>query len=227
MSNSPFAATRRRTAYVRVGKRVFDVLAAGVALILLAPVYVIVALLVAVRLGRPVLFRQLRPGLRGRPFRLVKFRTMTDARDAEGNLLPDDVRLTRFGRFLRSTSLDELPELWNVLRGDMSLVGPRPLLMSYLERYTPEQARRHEVRPGLTGWAQVNGRNRLGWDDRFAHDVWYVDRVGLWLDLKILAATVAAVARRDGISAEGNATMPEFTRERPHEGQMEMARHGR
>lgn len=157
-----------------------------------------------------MLFRQMRPGLHGEPFTLYKFRTMTDARDADGNLLPDAQRLTRFGRFLRSTSLDELPELWNVLKGDMSLVGPRPLLMQYLERYTPEQKRRHEVRPGITGWAQVNGRNAITWEEKFALDVWYVDNQSLWLDLRILMLTVWKVLRREAISQAGNATMTEF-----------------
>ena len=177
---------------------------------MLAPVIVVVAVLVRTRLGSPVLFSQVRPGKSGRPFRMVKFRTMTDARDATGQLLPDDVRLTRFGRFLRSTSLDELPELWNVLLGHMSLVGPRPLLMQYLPLYSDEQSRRHDVLPGLTGWAQVNGRNRTTWDERFAQDVWYVDNVSLSVDLKVLVLTVLKVVRRDGVSAEGHATMPPF-----------------
>jgi lipopolysaccharide/colanic/teichoic acid biosynthesis glycosyltransferase len=158
-----------------------------------------------------VLFRQVRPGLQGRPFTMVKFRTMTDDRGPDGALLPDARRLTPFGRFLRASSLDELPELWNVLKGDMSLVGPRPLLMEYLPLYTPEQARRHEVRPGITGWAQVNGRNAISWANKFALDVWYVDHRSLWLDLQILWRTVRKVLVRDGISAEGEATMPKFT----------------
>lgn len=191
-------------------KRGADVLAAGAALVALAPVLGVIALLVRLRLGRPVLFRQQRPGLGGRPFELVKFRTMRDAVGADGVALPDDERITALGRRLRSLSLDELPELWNVVRGDMSLVGPRPLLMAYLERYTPEQARRHEVRPGLTGWAQVNGRNALGWDERFALDVWYVDHWSPRLDARIVARTLAHVVRRQGISADGHATMPEF-----------------
>lgn len=191
-------------------KRAFDVVLASAALVLLAPVLLFIALWVWRRLRRPMIFRHTRPGLHGRPFQLVKFRTMTDARDASGRLLPDEDRLTPFGRFLRSTSLDELPELINVLRGEMSLVGPRPLLMEYLELYTPQQARRHEVRPGMTGWAQVHGRNALSWEEKFALDVWYVDHRSLWLDVKILLATVAAVLRREGVTAEGSATMPRF-----------------
>lgn len=181
------------------------------ALVALSPLIAAVAAMVAVKLGRPVLFRQRRPGLGGKPFEILKFRTMTDARAADGSLLPDHERLPPFGRWLRATSLDELPELWNVVRGDMSLVGPRPLLMQYLERYSPSQARRHEVRPGLTGWAQINGRNAIGWDEKLALDVWYVDNRSLRLDLKILAATLLAVAGRRGIAADGFATMPEFT----------------
>jgi lipopolysaccharide/colanic/teichoic acid biosynthesis glycosyltransferase len=192
-------------------KRSFDLVLAVFAALLLAPVLAVVAVLVRSRLGSPVLFRQLRPGLHGKPFEMVKFRTMTDARGADGALLPDAVRLTPFGQFLRRASLDELPELWNVLRGEMSLVGPRPLLMQYLPLYSPAQARRHAVRPGVTGWAQVNGRNALSWDEKFAADVWYVDNCSLWLDLKILALTVLAVLGRKGISAAGEATMPPFT----------------
>ena len=191
-------------------KRLFDLAVAALALLALLPVILAVALAVRVALGSPVLFRQMRPGLRGRPFELFKFRTMRDARDAGGRLLADEERLTRFGRLLRSTSLDELPGLLNVLRGEMSLVGPRPLLMQYLDRYTPEQARRHEVRPGLTGWAQVNGRNAIGWNEKFALDVWYVDHRSMMLDLKILLMTVGHVLGRSGISYEGAATMPEF-----------------
>lgn len=187
-----------------------DVLLAGAGLVVTWPV--IVALAVAVRrgMGSPVFFRQVRPGLHGRHFTVVKFRTMKDARDGAGRLLPDSERLTGLGRFLRATSLDELPQLWNVLRGDMSLVGPRPLLPEYLDRYTPEQARRHEVRPGITGWAQVNGRNASTWEQRLQQDVWYVDNQSFWLDLKILWLTVAKVLRREGVSKEGHATMPEF-----------------
>jgi len=166
--------------------------------------------LVRRKLCRPVFFRQIRPGLNGQPFQMLKFRTMTDERGPDGALLPDAVRLTPFGRWLRATSLDELPELWNVLKGDMSLVGPRPLLMEYLPLYTPEQARRHEVRPGITGWAQVNGRNAISWEDKFQLDVWYVDNRSLWLDIKILWLTVKKVLLRDGISAAGEATMPRF-----------------
>ncbi len=193
------------------GKRLLDLVGAGVGLLLLAPLMLLIAILVRVGLGSPVLFRQQRPGLHGKPFTLYKFRTMTDARDAQGNLLPDEQRLTRLGRFLRSTSLDELPELWNVLKGDMSLVGPRPLLMEYLPLYTPEQFRRHGVRPGVTGWAQIRGRNTLTWEERFALDVWYVDHVSLGLDLKILALTLWKVLTREGISHPGSDTMPKFT----------------
>ena len=157
-----------------------------------------------------MLFKQVRPGLQGKPFTLYKFRTMTDARDQEGNLLPDTARLTKLGRFLRSTSLDELPELWNVIKGDMSLVGPRPLLMQYLDRYTPEQARRHETKPGLTGWAQVNGRNAISWEEKFDLDIWYVDYCSLFLDVRIILLTLLKVFRREGIAADGEATMPEF-----------------
>ena len=195
----------------RLVKRLADVTASAVGLLVLSPVLGALALLVRQRLGSPVLFRQVRPGLGGRPFEMVKFRTMTDARGSDGALLPDADRLTPFGRFLRASSLDELPELWNVLRGDMSLVGPRPLLVRYLDRYTPEQARRHEVRPGITGLAQVSGRNALSWDEKFALDVWYVDHASLRLDLTILARTLLKVVRRDGISADAHATMPEFT----------------
>lgn len=191
-------------------KRCMDLLAAGFALVLFSPVIAVIAGLVALRLGLPVFFRQQRPGKHGKPFRLVKFRTMTDARGPDGALLPDSERLTGFGKFLRATSLDELPTLYNVLRGDMSLVGPRPLLMAYLPLYTPEQARRHAVRPGVTGWAQVNGRNAINWDEKFRHDVWYVDNQSLWLDLRILALTIKSVVRREGINADGEATMPVF-----------------
>lgn len=193
------------------GKRLVDIVVAACLLVILAPVLFVLSLLVLVTMGYPVIFSQKRPGLAGRPFQLMKFRTMTDKRDQEGNLLPDAHRLTRFGRMLRSTSLDELPELWNVLKGDMSLVGPRPLLMEYLPLYTPEQARRHQVRPGITGWAQVNGRNVLGWEKRFQLDVWYVDNQSWWLDLLILWKTVCQILRRQGIAHEGHATMPRFT----------------
>ena len=192
-------------------KRLFDFVAASLALLMLALPLLALAWVIRRKLGSPVLFRQVRPGLQGRPFTMVKFRTMTDDRGPDGALLPDARRLTPFGRFLRASSLDELPELWNVLKGEMSLVGPRPLLMEYLPLYTPEQARRHEVRPGITGWAQVNGRNAISWADKFALDVWYVDHRSLWLDLQILWRTVRKVLVRDGISAEGEATMPKFT----------------
>jgi lipopolysaccharide/colanic/teichoic acid biosynthesis glycosyltransferase len=191
-------------------KRSFDVLASGVALLVLLPVLAIIAILVRWHLGAPVLFSQQRPGLGGRLFRMWKFRTMSNGVDADGRLLPDAQRLTKFGARLRSTSLDELPELWNVLCGDMSLVGPRPLLPSYLARYSPEEGRRHEVRPGLTGWAQVNGRNLTDWDARLRLDVWYVDHRSFWLDLRIIARTVKIVLRREGISSAGEATMSEF-----------------
>lgn len=191
-------------------KRVFDFVAASLALLLFALPLLALAWLIRRKLGSPMLFRQVRPGLHGKPFTMVKFRTMTDERGSDGALLPDAQRLTQFGRFLRASSLDELPELWNVLKGEMSLVGPRPLLMEYLPLYTHEQARRHEVRPGITGWAQVNGRNAISWDDKFALDVWYVDRRSLWLDLRILWLTVRKVLVRDGISAAGEATMPRF-----------------
>lgn len=191
-------------------KRLLDICGALTGLVLLSPVLLLTALAVRLRLGTPVLFRQTRPGLHGAPFELLKFRTMTDARDAGGRLLSDAKRLTPLGRLLRSTSLDELPELLNVLRGEMSLVGPRPLLMDYLLHYTPEQGRRHEVRPGITGWAAVQGRNSTSWERRLQLDVWYVDHRSLGLDLKILLLTVVKVVRREGISAEGHATMPRF-----------------
>lgn len=191
-------------------KRAFDIAASFAALVLISPAVLLIAALVRIRLGSPVLFAQPRPGLGGRVFTLWKFRTMTDERDTGGNLRPDADRLTRFGRFLRSTSLDELPELWNVLRGDMSLVGPRPLLVSYLPRYSAEQARRHEVRPGLTGWAQVNGRNAASWEERLRLDTWYVDHRTLLLDFHIVLKTVTIVLRREGISSADSVTMPEF-----------------
>lgn len=191
-------------------KRVFDLLASSLLIVILSPVMLIVALLVWLVHGSPLIFRQQRPGYQGKPFICLKFRTMNDRRDEHGKLLPDEQRLTSLGKFLRSTSLDELPELFNVLRGEMSLVGPRPLLMQYLDRYTPEQARRHEVLPGITGWAQINGRNALSWEDKFRLDIWYVDHWSFWLDLKILALTVIKVLRREGISREGFATAPEF-----------------
>lgn len=192
-------------------KRVFDFLAATVALLLLFPVIAILAWQIRRKLGSPVLFRQTRPGLHGEPFLMIKFRTMRDAIGPDGQPLPDAERMTPFGSFLRAASLDELPELWNVLMGDMSLVGPRPLLMEYLPLYSPEQARRHEVRPGVTGWAQINGRNALSWEEKFRLDVWYVDNQSFWLDLKILALTVKKVFVREGISAAGEATAAKFT----------------
>lgn len=191
-------------------KRCIDIVGAGIGLIVLSPFFVITAIAIWVRMGTPVIFKQMRPGLNGKPFCMYKFRTMTNEKDEQGNLLPDELRLTRLGRFLRSTSLDELPELFNVLKGDMSLVGPRPLLMQYLDRYTPEQARRHEVKPGITGWAQINGRNAITWEEKFALDVWYVDNCSFWLDVKILFMTLVKVFTREGISAVGEATMPEF-----------------
>ena len=192
-------------------KRVFDIAASTSALIVLSPVLAITAYKVKKELGSPVLFRQTRPGLHGRPFEMIKFRTMKDATDKEGNVLPDSERLTDFGKKLRASSLDELPELWNVLKGDMSLVGPRPLLMEYLPLYNAEQAKRHNVRPGVTGYAQVNGRNSLSWEDKFKLDTWYVEHQSLWLDMKILLKTVKKVIIKDGISAEGEATMTKFT----------------
>ena len=191
-------------------KRGFDVVAAAALLLCLCLPLALLALLIRVKLGSPVLFRQQRPGLHGQPFLMVKFRTMTDACGPDGALLPDAQRMTALGRWLRATSLDELPELWNVLKGEMSLVGPRPLLMEYLTLYTAEQARRHEVRPGITGWAQVNGRNAIDWTQRFKLDVWYVDHQTLWLDLRILWLTLRKVWRREGISAEGEVTMAKF-----------------
>jgi lipopolysaccharide/colanic/teichoic acid biosynthesis glycosyltransferase len=191
-------------------KRVFDVIFSSIALAMLAPVFLGVFVLVRLKLGAPAFFRQERPGIGGKPFNMIKFRTMLDATDKKGNLLPDSERLTLFGAKLRSTSLDELPELWNVLRGDMSLVGPRPLLMEYLPLYSAEQQRRHDLRPGLTGWAQVNGRNALSWEEKFQLDVWYVDNHSLLLDLKILFLTVKKVMVRDGISGQGVATMSRF-----------------
>jgi sugar transferase EpsL len=196
------AGSFRGTGYAL--KRPLDLLAAGLLLILASPFLVLIGVAAAIFQGFPVLFRQTRPGLCGRPFELVKFRTMRQGTDTDAQ------RLTRLGRFLRRTSLDELPAFWNVLRGDMSLVGPRPLLMQYLDRYTPEQARRHEVKPGITGWAQVNGRNAIGWEKRFALDVWYVDHQSPWLDIKIILLTPWKVLRREGISQQGQATMEEF-----------------
>jgi lipopolysaccharide/colanic/teichoic acid biosynthesis glycosyltransferase len=194
-----------------ISKRLFDIVGASIGLLALLPLMAGLCLLVRRQHGRPIFFRQRRPGLDGQPFDLIKFRTMNNNRDSCGNLLPDVERLATTGRFMRSTSLDELPELWNVLRGNMSLVGPRPLLVEYMPLYSTEQARRHEVRPGITGWAQVNGRNAISWDEKFKLDVWYVDNQSFMLDLKILWLTLWRVLRRDGISAEGAATMPKFT----------------
>ena len=195
---------------VPTAKRLLDLVLTVPGLILISPLLAAIALLIRVRLGRPVFFRQVRPGLRGEPFLVYKFRTMSDLRTADGRLLPDQVRLTGLGRFLRSFSLDELPELFNVIKGEMSLVGPRPLLMEYLNRYTPEQARRHDVLPGITGWAQINGRNALTWEQKFAYDVWYVDHWSTALDLKILAQTLLKTVLREGISQPGHATAEEF-----------------
>ncbi len=192
-------------------KRGLDILGAGVGLVLLSPVFVLLHVLIRRDMGAPVFFRQVRPGLHGRPFQMIKFRSMRDATGPDGTPLPDAERITPLGTRLRASSLDELPELWNVLKGEMSLVGPRPLLMEYLPLYSPQQARRMDVRPGITGWAQVNGRNALSWDEKFALDVWYVDNRSLWLDLKIIWMTVGRVLKRDGISANGEATMPKFT----------------
>lgn len=191
-------------------KRIFDFLFALFAITVFSVPFFLLTLSVRCHLGSPVFFIQQRPGLGGEPFKMIKFRTMTVERDAKGCLLSDDVRLTSFGKWLRSTSLDELPELWNVLKGDMSLVGPRPLLIEYLPLYSPEQARRHEVRPGISGWAQVNGRNAISWEDKFKLDVWYVDNQSLWLDIKILWLTVKKVLVREGISADGEVTMNKF-----------------
>lgn len=192
-------------------KRLFDITASAAGLIILSPVFLILIYLIKKNLGSPVFFTQERPGLNGKPFKMIKFRSMRDAVDAQGNPLPDSERLTPFGKKLRATSLDELPELWNVLKGEMSLVGPRPLLMHYLPLYNDFQNRRHEMKPGVTGWAQVNGRNALSWDEKFAHDVWYIDNHSFWLDMKILLLTVKKVFIKEGISAEGEATMPYFT----------------
>jgi lipopolysaccharide/colanic/teichoic acid biosynthesis glycosyltransferase len=191
-------------------KRIFDLLATGLGLLVISPVLLVIALLIRILHGKPILFRQKRPGCKGQPFFVYKFRTMNERRAPDGSLLPDAERITPLGRFLRTLSLDELPELFNVLRGEMSLVGPRPLLMQYLERYSPEQARRHDVLPGLTGWAQVNGRNALTWEDKFRLDVWYVDHWSFWLDIRILLLTAWKVLKREGISQPGHATAEEF-----------------
>lgn len=191
-------------------KRPFDFIVAFMSLFVLTSVFLALTILIRTLLGSPVFFRHTRPGFNGKPFAMYKFRTMNNGKDADDRLLPDELRLTKLGKFLRSTSLDELPELFNVLKGDMSLVGPRPLLMEYLPLYTPEQARRHEVRPGITGWAQVNGRNAISWEEKFRLDVWYVDNQSFWLDMKILWMTVLKVFKREGISQEGQATMEKF-----------------
>ena len=211
-------AARRARPYDRV-KRAIDVVLVLIGMVLLAPLFAVLAWKVRRELGSPVLFTQARPGLHGEVFRLRKFRTMTDERGADGRLLPDEQRLTRFGRFLRSTSLDEIPEMVNVLRGEMSLVGPRPLLVEYLEHYTPEQHRRHEVRPGITGWAQINGRNNMTWDDKLALDVWYVDHRSLWLDVRILLRTLWVMVTRQGVSLDGHATTRRFDEERRERGE--------
>lgn len=196
-------------------KRLFDIVASAAGLIILSPVLLVLAYLIRKNLGSPVFFTQERPGLGGKPFKMIKFRSMRDAVDANGNPLPDSERLTPFGRKLRATSLDELPELWNVLKGDMSLVGPRPLLMKYLPLYNEFQYRRHEMKPGITGWAQVNGRNAISWDDKFAYDVWYIDNQSFWLDIKILMLTVKKVFVREGINAGEDVTMPTFQGNNP------------
>ena len=196
--------------YDRVIKRIIDLLLSGIALLVLSPVYLVLAVLVRRRLGSPVIFSQQRPGRNGRIFEMYKFRSMTDARNADGELLPDEYRLTEFGKKLRATSLDELPELWNIFKGDMSIVGPRPLLVRYLPRYNERQKHRHDVRPGLTGWAQVNGRNAISWEQKFAYDVEYVEKESFLLDLKIILMTVGKVLHRSGINQDGNATMEEF-----------------
>lgn len=195
--------------------RLFNIVVSLFLFLILFIPFLLICLMVFIFLGRPIFFSQLRPGLNGKPFKLIKLRTMKNSKDPNGIFLSDEQRLTKFGKFLRSTSLDELPELWNVLKGEMSLVGPRPLLMEYLPLYSPEQARRHAVRPGVTGWAQVNGRNAIGWEEKFALDVWYVDHQSLWLDIKILWLTVKKVLVRDGISAAGEATMSKFTGSTP------------
>lgn len=194
-------------------KRLIDIWISIILLVLLAPIIFFVSLLILIIDGKPILFKQMRPGYLGKPFLIYKFRTMKDLKDKNGKLLPDKNRLTSFGNFLRRTSLDELPELWNVIRGDMSMVGPRALLMEYLKHYTPEQARRHEVKPGITGWAQINGRNAISWDEKFKFDVWYVDNGNLWLDIKILLMTLIKVLKMEGISAKDHVTMPKFGEE--------------
>ncbi len=196
--------------YRKFGKRFFDLVLVIPGLILISPMLLLVAIVAKFKIGSPVLFQQERPGIHGKIFKMIKFRSMRNDRDANGELLPDEVRLVPFGKLLRATSLDEFPELWNVIKGEMSLVGPRPLLAKYLDRYNSTQARRHEVRPGITGWAQINGRNAITWEEKFDYDVWYVDNLSFFLDVKILALTVLKVFKRSGTSAEGHATMPEF-----------------
>ncbi|NEQ24044.1 MAG: sugar transferase [Microcoleus sp. SIO2G3] len=208
--STKFIAGNYLTKFSRLVKSVLDRLVAAIALLVLSPLLLLLAIAIYIRMGSPIVFTQPRPGKDGRIFTFYKFRTMTDQRDVTGKLLPDEQRLTTVGQFLRQTSLDELPQLWNVLKGDMSFVGPRPLLVAYLDRYTPEQARRHEVKPGITGWAQVNGRNSVNWEERFKLDVWYIDHATLWLDFKILLLTVWKVLKREGISQQGHATMEEF-----------------
>jgi lipopolysaccharide/colanic/teichoic acid biosynthesis glycosyltransferase len=198
-------------------KRAIDFLFASIGLIALSIPLACLMLIIRMKLGSPIFFKQIRPGLNAKPFKMVKFRTMTDQRDSDGVLLPDALRLTRFGRLLRSTSIDELPELWNVLKGDMSLVGPRPLLMQYLPRYSKKQARRHEVRPGITGWAQINGRNTLSWEQKFELDVWYVDNYNLCLDIRIIATTVLKVILRESINSKTSSTMDEFFGDKKNE----------
>ncbi len=197
--------------YKTCGKRLLDLILASIGLIILSPIFAITALAVRFKLGSPIIYSQRRPGHNAVPFTLYKFRTMTNAKDNDGNLLPDFERITPLGKFLRSTSLDELPELWNVIKGDMSLVGPRPLLMEYLDKYTPQQARRHEAKPGITGWAQINGRNTLSWEERFKMDVWYIENQSFWLDLKILFLTLWKVLNREGIHEPGHVTMTKFS----------------
>jgi sugar transferase EpsL len=205
-----------RHVYRRWGKRIIDLIISTISLLILSPILAMLAVLICIKPGTPILFKQRRPGLGGQPFMIYKLRTMTDERDPQGDPLPDAERLTRLGRFLRSTSLDELTELLNVLKGEMSLVGPRPLLMQYLDRYTPEQMRRHEVKPGLTGWAQINGRNALTWEEKFALDIWYVDHQSFWLDLRILALTLWKILKREGINQPGQATAEEFMGDKPN-----------
>ncbi len=208
--NAKFGSDNRFTRYSRLVKSILDRVIAAIALLFLFPLLLMISFAIYTRMGRPILFTQPRPGKDSCIFSFYKFRTMTNDRDALGNLLPDEKRLTALGQFLRETSLDELPQLWNVLKGDMSFVGPRPLVVLYLDRYTPEQARRHEIQPGITGWAQINGRNAITWEERFNLDVWYIDHWSLWLDLKILLLTVWKVLQRDGISQAGHVTMEEF-----------------